>query len=97
VPCTDILLLPIQVNIEPNGLPVDSVTSHNGGKETRDCQPGFRTRTKFSCVEQGAGTYNVQVTSGDYTWTQSVELRSNGCHVIELVELHFELDPETAD
>lgn len=97
VPCTDILLFPIQVKIEPHELTVDSVTSRNGDKETLDCRPGFRSRTMFSCVEQGEGTYTVQVTSGVYTWTQSVYLHANECHVINRAELIFDLDHDTAD
>lgn len=97
VGCGDILVLPIRVKIEPHELTVDSVTSHNEGEPTLECQANFRSRTDFSCQEQGAGTYTVQVTSGDYTWSQSVELHSNGCHVDSRAELHFELAAETAN
>ncbi|HKP64701.1 MAG TPA: hypothetical protein VJV78_48525 [Polyangiales bacterium] len=95
--CTDILLLPIAVTIEPRDLTVDSVTSHNEGERSVDCQRGFRSRTMFSCREQGAGTYTVQVTSGELTWTQTVELHADECHVTDTAKLTFELDPATTD
>ena len=46
----------------------------------------------YSCLAQGEGTYAVRVTSGKHTWTQSVEVAGDKCHVTELQKLTFELD-----
>jgi hypothetical protein len=46
----------------------------------------------YSCLAQGEGTYAVHVTSGQHTWTQSIEVFGDKCHVTELQKLTFELD-----
>ena len=84
----------------PTGLRIDKVTARRsvdvecfvfGANLDAGSHPTYQ------CYEQGGGTYVVTVHSGSLTWTDSVSVRADECHTIERKELHFVLDPETAD
>jgi hypothetical protein len=100
IACTTILLAPIKVRVlSLQGLPIDSVTARNITVD--ECRPfpfpDAGAETTLSCNEQGAGTYRVRVQSGELSWTQSVDLEADECHVTDRAELDFFLDPDTAD
>ena len=46
----------------------------------------------YSCLAQGQGSYEVRVTSGKRTWTQTVDVSGDECHVAALKTLSFRLD-----
>jgi hypothetical protein len=104
VPCTDELRTAVIVSVRsPQGLPTDDVTATRG-KATTECTSwpldtvdAGADSAMYFCSEQGGGTYRVRVTSGDLTWTQSVDVEADVCHVRKAVEVEFVLDPEQAD
>lgn len=81
--------------------PVDSVTATRSNEqpcylERASSDPaaidaGDVASALYGCWEQGAGTYLVRVRRGDRSWTQSVEVPADDCHVTELQRLTFEL------
>jgi hypothetical protein len=80
---------------------IDSVTATNESEQQcflesasrgGDAQDaGEPSVALYSCWEQAQGNYEVRVTSGEQTWTQSVDVPGDGCHVSERQKLKFEL------
>jgi hypothetical protein len=91
---TDLQRFPVEVT-SPEGLTVDRVTAENGVVE--ECAPSA-TAVSYDCDEQGAGEYVVRVYSGARTWTQTVELTHDGCHIRQPSEpVTFALSAASAD
>lgn len=102
--CTNEARLAILVSLEnPDDLPIDAVTASRTREESCFLERPARdagavdggeadAAALYSCWEQGAGTYVVRVRSAKRTWTQSVEVAANSCHVSTPQELTFELD-----
>jgi hypothetical protein len=100
--CTDEARPAILVAVaHPDGLTVDSVKVMHGSE--KHCYLASAPRgydageadgpdaAQYLCLEQGQGTYVVRVTSGKRTWTQSVEITGDECHVTNVAKLTFEL------
>lgn len=100
--CTDELRLAVLVTIiNPDDLEIDSVTATRADEEpcflenrlhtvaTEDA--GEPEGSLYSCWEQGVGRYMVRVKSGDQTWTESVAVPGNKCHVTKVKRLAIEL------
>lgn len=88
--------------VNPDDMEIDAVTvervgEHNCFLETRPRSftvpdAGESEGTLYSCWEQGTGTYVVRVKSGEQTWTESVDVPGNECHVTKAQKLTIELD-----
>jgi len=94
----------------PRGLPIDSVTATRRSESSCEGNsvPALSDAASatsedggaiamYVCYEQGGGEYAVKVESGALSWTQSVQVAANACHVTESKTLSFVLDPATAD
>lgn len=75
----------------PDRLTVDEVTATLASEEQCFLESSARQNPVYSCLEQGAGTYVVQVISGEQTWTQTVEVAADECHVTKLQKLRIDL------
>lgn len=78
----------------PERLAIDEVTATLASEEQCFLESSARdapAHAVYSCLEQGAGTYVVQVTSGEHTWSESVEVSADECHVTKLQELRIDL------
>ncbi|MFZ5894407.1 MAG: hypothetical protein ACOY0T_25320 [Myxococcota bacterium] len=97
--CTLELRSAVTVSISsPNGLPVSPVTVTNETEaECQLTQGAGSNALTYSCYEQGGGLYTVRVTSGSTTWTKSVSVAADECHVTEQKTVSFVLDPALAD
>lgn len=98
--CTAELRTAVAVHVSSSsGLEPDSVTAERLSEQSCTSYPVSDAGDDghFVCHEQGAGIYTVRVTSGSLTWTQTVDVEADECHTTEVEELHFELDPATAD
>lgn len=99
--CTAEARLAIRVHVfDPDGLMVDSVTALHATEEpcflerfahASAADAGEPDAALYACFEQGEGDYLVRVTSGENTWTQSVLVPGDDCHVTEHQDLTFEL------
>jgi hypothetical protein len=88
--------------VNPDDMEIDVVTVERVGEHncflesrprgfTRD-DAGEPEGTLYSCWEQGVGTYVVRVKSGKQTWTESVDVPGDKCHVSKAQKLTIELD-----
>jgi hypothetical protein len=98
--CTMDLRVAVVVQISsPTGDPVTAVTAFN--RTERPCRSYPRDRatppTEYFCHEQGGGRYIVRVRTGKGTWTQTVSVGADECHVSDQVTVAFWLDPTIAD
>lgn len=101
--CTDELRLAVLVTVlNPNELEIDSVTATQLGEEpcfleTRrgsvaaDDAGTLDEGALYSCWEQGVGVYEVHVQSGKQSWTKSVPVPGNTCHVTKVQRISIEL------
>ena len=101
VNCTLELRTAVTVTVTaPPSLRIDKVTARRAGVDECEAFGGDLDAGRYPtyhCHEQGGGTYVVTVHSGSLTWTDSVSVPADECHTTENKELHFVLDPETAD
>ena len=98
--CTADLRTAVRVHISsPDGLPVSAVTVSNHGEQPCEtfASADASSDLEYDCYEQGGGIYTVHVESGSMTWTKSVSIAADSCHVTEQKTLEFVLDPATAD
>lgn len=102
--CTGELRNAVTVHVSsPQGLPVDAVTVKNvvkarcSGPVSGDDDDAGSSDSTYTCYEQSGGTYQIEVKSGDDTWSIAVQLFANDCHVIQAKEVQIVLDPDTAD
>ena len=98
--CTTELRTAVSVQIEsPEGLPISAVTAEN--MDELACSSFTPTQDAgyvgYDCYEQGPGVYTVRVKSGTMTWSQSVSIAGNDCHVTEHKTLQFVQEASTAD
>jgi hypothetical protein len=93
--CTTELRTAVVVKVSSDeGLDVDRVTA--GRRVQNECHLlGVDT---YNCFEQGGGKYVVRVFSGSLTWTRTVSVDADRCHVdYPPEELAIELEAATAD
>jgi hypothetical protein len=101
--CTFESRLAILVTIDnPDQLEIDSVTAKRTLEQHcfLEARPRWRLAddagesegTLYSCWEQGTGTYQVRVKSGDRTWTETVDVPGDDCHIAKVQKITFELE-----
>ncbi|HET9933294.1 MAG TPA: hypothetical protein VFQ35_21465 [Polyangiaceae bacterium] len=98
--CTLQLLTAVRVRIESlDGLPITDVRLTSPAQQNcfENSAGATDTSVEYDCYEQGGGIYTVRVTSGTMTWTQSVSVAADECHVTEQKTLQFVLDSASAD
>lgn len=79
-----------------------SIVSANHDGTTEDCESfvpddveDAGSSVYYGCWEteqRPAGKYTVRVTSDDDTWSQSVDVAGNSCHISQAAKLTFDLD-----
>lgn len=101
--CTDEARLAILVEVSnPDDVAIDSVKATHAREQPcyLESAPlgsvlddaGASDAALYSCWEQGAGSYVVRVTSGKRSWTQSVDVPGDDCHVTKAQKLLLELE-----
>jgi hypothetical protein len=103
--CTAELRLAVLVTlVNPSELEIDSVTatrveeqpcyleSRRKAASTDDAGEPEDEGTLYSCWEQGVGTYEVRVKSGEREWSKSVVVPGNKCHVTKVKRISIELE-----
>lgn len=83
----------------PTRDPVTAVTAFNRTEQPCKTYPTDRQTplTEYFCHEQGGGRYIVRVRTEKRTWTQTVSVGADECHVTDPVTVAFWLDPTIAD
>jgi hypothetical protein len=97
--CSEQARLAVLVTVfDPDDLMIDSVTATRSKEAQCYLESAGRVQDAgalegavYSCWEQGRGTYEVHVTSGDRVWTKRIDVPGDNCHVTERQELTFEL------
>jgi hypothetical protein len=101
--CTDELRLAVLVTVlNPNELEIDSVTAMQLDEEpcylenrrssvAVDDAGMLDEGALYSCWEQGVGVYEVRVQSGKQSWTETVPVPGNTCHVTKVKRISIEL------
>lgn len=95
--CTLELRTAVRVQVtSPEALRIDAVSVTNSFEAA--CVPSVTGQSgQYDCYEQGIGQYTVRVKSGTMTWSKSVSIAGDECHVSELKTLEIVLQSTTAD